>query len=697
MSAEENREPREQLRERLDYKYREVVEESGIAPEVALERGYRLEKTKAALGREGFTARFQQRVPAILIPRFSPLGERITPVIKPDNPRELNSKPGKPRVVKYETVSDSEIRLSVHPRVREKLRDIRHPLWITEGEKKGDALVSRKGVAVVVQGTGCWDVPQDWEDVKLHGREVIIAYDADVMVNPNVMGELVKLAEFLKSRGATVKYLKWPSKYRDTKMGVDDVLGPGEATLKEIYGWAEDAPDENAAPVGVTLSDVEIERVEWLWERRLPRGKVTVLDGDPGVGKSLILTGIAAAVSAGNPMPDGQEVERAGAVLVCAEDDAADTILPRFLAAGGDPTRARVIGAEETFIIPDHLDKLERAINQVGAAFVAIDPVMSFLSGELNSNNDQHVRSALQPLVNVAKRTGAAIVICRHMTKSSGGGQPIYRGQGSIGVIGIARSGLMVGKHPEMDETYLLAGQKSNLSRPPETLAYSIVATPPEFEVPRIQWLGESEVSAQEMSATPEDEGERDRLTEAKEFLRDVLRAGPVSTKQVKRESSGADISWRTVERAKSTLKVQAYRDGEGGRWMWVMDSPSGEHVSVSNPVGGDGGDGGLEPVSHSANVGGDGGLPFTTTITTNNNNDRYRENGQGRQDRQDRQPDSDNSHADKSPEDRQDRQVIQLRQAEVPSDELEPRERLQRKNAERQRLRSESGLEETP
>ena len=691
--SDENRDPCEQLRRTLDYRYREIVADSGIAPDVALERGYRLERTKAALAREGFTSRFQQRVPAIVIPRFAPSGEKITPVLKPDSPRELQSKPGKRRVVKYETVSEVPVRLSVHSRTLKKLRDICYPIWVTEGEKKGDALVSHGAAAVVVQGTACWEVPQDWEDIKLWGREVVIAYDADVMVNANVLGELEKLAEFLRDRGAKVEYLCWPERYRNTKAGVDDVLGAGEATLDEIRRWAQDAPDEEAVPVGTTLADLAIEYIRWLWRNRFPRGKVSVLDGDPGTGKSLILVDLAARVTSGNPMPDGEEVERAGAVLVCAEDDAADTILPRFLAAGGDPARARVIGSEKPFVIPDHLDKLERAIKQVGASFVAIDPVMSFLSDEINSNRDQDVRRALQPLVNIAKRTGAAIVICRHLNKSSGGGQPIYRGQGSIGFIGIVRSGLMVGTHPELDDTYILAGQKSNLSRPPESLAYSIAATPPEFEVPRISWLGASEVTAREMSSTPGDEGERDRLTEAKEFLRDVLRAGPVSTKQVKREASEADISWRTVERAKSTLKVQSYRDGEGGRWMWVLDVPGGEHVSVSDNDGGLGGDGGLQNESKAANDGGDGGLPFPTTITTNNNSDRYKENGQGRQDRQ---AGSDNSHADTPGEGRQDRQVIQLRQAESPIDELrDPRERLRRKVAARQRGQAEP--EETP
>ncbi len=646
MSAPSGQTPADELRKALDYHYREIIEGSGIDPAVALERGLFLEKTKAGLRRIGFAKHYQQRAPALVIPRVAPSGEDIEPVIKPGDPRMEKKKSGEEREIKYESIVGTPVRLSVHPRAVAMMRDIRHPLWITEGEKKGDAIVSRKGVAVVVQGVSAWNVPRDWEDVKLYGREVIIAYDADVTSNPNVMVEVEKLAGFLTGRGATVKYLKWPDKYRGTKKGVDDVLGAGEATLKDIYGWAQDVPDEDAVPVGIRLSDIEVRQIRWLWRARFPLAKVSVLDGDPGRGKSLILTDLAARITAGKPMPDGEPVERAGVVLVCAEDDASDTILPRFLAAGGDPTRAVIMGSDKPFVVPDDLPKLERAIRQVGASYVSIDPIMSFLSDDVNSSRDQDVRHALQPLVDIARRTGAAIIICRHLNKSSSSGQAIYRGQGSIGFIGIVRSGLMVGEHPERDDTFLLVGQKSNLSKPPESLAYSIAATPPDFEVPRIQWLGASEITVRQMTAVPDDEGERDRMVEAKEFLRDVLRAGPVPTKQLKKEASEADIAWRTVERAKAQLRVQAYKDGGSGRWMWILDRPTPEgegegkrngHPSLHEDRhgGGDGGDGGLRNVSARPPSVAEMAVFDSPTTTTSTEEAYVREDRQDRQDRQ--------------------------------------------------------------
>ncbi len=161
----------DRLRERLDYRWREIVQESGVDTAVALERGYYLERTKTGLQRLGFT-RKQQRAPAMVIPRFAPSGEEIPPQIKPDSPRLAESR-GKAREVKYDYPPNTPVRLSVHQRAVPMMRDRRYPLWITEGDKKGDALVSRKAVAVVLQGVGCWRGPHDREDIRLHGREVL--------------------------------------------------------------------------------------------------------------------------------------------------------------------------------------------------------------------------------------------------------------------------------------------------------------------------------------------------------------------------------------------------------------------------------------------------------------------------------------------------------------------------------------------
>jgi len=178
---------------------------------------------------------------------------------------------------------------------------------------------------------------------------------------------------------------------------------------------------QNLLPAGKPLSEIEPEWVEWLWPRRIPKGKITVLDGDPDNGKSVLTTDLAARVTACLALPDGTPTEAAGAVIVSVEDGAADTIRPRFDASGGDPSRALLLGDDEPFAIPEDIPILERAIKQVGASLVVLDPIMAFLSGDVNSNRDQDVRRALTPLKRMAERTGAAVVlVLRHLNKSQG-------------------------------------------------------------------------------------------------------------------------------------------------------------------------------------------------------------------------------------------------------------------------------------
>jgi hypothetical protein len=198
----------------------------------------------------------------------------------------------------------------------------------------------------------------------------------------------------------------------------------------------------------------------------------------------------------------------------------------------------------------------------------------------------------------------------------------------------------MVGEHPELENTFVLAGQKHNLSKPPASLAYRIRSAGSGDETAIIEYRGISEVTAQQMSSTPDDEGERSRLAEAKEFLRDILRAGPEFTGRIKAEAKEAEIGWRTVERAKAELKVQSVKDPESSKWQWTLSGPTeeGDEARASSPRrsehGGDGGDGGLRGSSERPpNMADMAGFDSTTTTTTYN--EAYtREDRQDRQDR---------------------------------------------------------------
>jgi hypothetical protein len=335
------------------------------------------------------------------------------------------------------------------------------------------------------------------------------------------------------------------------------------------------------------MSDVKPETVKWLWADRIPLGKLTILDGDPGLGKSLITCDIAARVSTHSPMPDGTANTLdgpAGVLFLSAEDGLADTIRPRLDAAEADPSRiaARVYvksaddisGIERLPTLAD-IAVLEADIAAISAKLVIIDPLMAHLPDGVNANRDQEVRKALAPLAKLAESTGVAIVVVRHLNKMVGG-NPLYRGGGSIGIIGAARSGLLVAPDPD-DESgtkRVLAVIKSNLAAPAPALSYQLT-TISENGVPRISWEGESGHTAASLLTKPQDAEGRDALTEAVDFLKVMLANGPMPTKDVETEAKNMGIAVATLRRAKQQLRITPEKEGFAKEGRWVLRLPT--------------------------------------------------------------------------------------------------------------------------
>src|SRR5215216_767496 len=289
---------------------------------------------------------------------------------------------------------------------------------------------------------------------------------------------------------------------------------------------------------------------------------------------------LAARVSSGKGFPDGADCEAAGVVLLSAEDGLADTIRPRLDAAGADTSRILALatvpdenGHDRLLSIPEDLPLIEKGIRRVGAGLLIVDPLMAFLSGDTNSHRDQDVRRALAPLAGLAERTGAAVLVIRHLNKASAN-NPLYRGGGSIGIIGAARMAFVVGKDPQDENRRVLASTKNNLAMSPASLMFSLEEA--ESGSVRVNWLGQSEVSAKDLLATPQDREHADARSEAVEFLNEVLADGPVAASQVKEEAEDAGISERTLARAKKAIGVMSYREGETGergkgQWVWKL------------------------------------------------------------------------------------------------------------------------------
>jgi hypothetical protein len=327
------------------------------------------------------------------------------------------------------------------------------------------------------------------------------------------------------------------------------------------------------------FSEFEPEPIEWLWPGRLAAAKATLIDGDPSLGKSLMTLDLAARLTTARPLPDGfTPPGPLSAVLVGSEDDLRDTVLPRLQAAGADVTRVHTFvgrshdghwDRQPTF--PDDCDLLQEAVEETGARLVVIDPLTAFLGAAVGSLSGPHIRRALAPLARVAAATRAALVYVRHLNKGGRGQRAIYRGTGSIAIIGAARTAFLVGHAPNEDDLRVLACTKNNLAEPPPSLGFRIEHAAP--GQPIITWTGTVDVSADDLVlAAGTQYGAA--MPQAKEFLEGLLRDGPCPQEEVVRAAREAGIAWRTLERAKGELGVVSNKQHTDGRHRWHWSLP---------------------------------------------------------------------------------------------------------------------------
>ena len=334
----------------------------------------------------------------------------------------------------------------------------------------------------------------------------------------------------------------------------------------------------------VCAADVEPEPVNWIWLGHVSAGAVHVVDGVPGVGKSMFSCYLAGVITTGTAWPDGTRATIGNVIMVNLEDDLSRTLRPRLGAAGADLDRVFMFDdAGDGFTLPADLDRLELAIVKHTAKLAIIDPLMAVLDGRVNSYRDQDVRRVLAALKALCGRTGCAVVLVRHLTKATGG-PAIHRGGGSIGIIGAARVGLLLATDPKDDSRRILATVKNNLGPfdPKKSTAWTIA------HGPRLEYAGATDMSADDLLL--EQDGKRGRgrpeakLPEAEEWLHKTLAAGPMPSTVVMEQAKAAGYSEKTTKRARKEV-TKSFKVGEAW-YVRIAHKDQGGHNSTHNDFG---------------------------------------------------------------------------------------------------------------
>lgn len=335
----------------------------------------------------------------------------------------------------------------------------------------------------------------------------------------------------------------------------------------------------------ICMTDVQAKQVEWLWNGRFALGKVSVVAGNGGLGKSTILCDLAARTSTGADWPDGSANSCKGSVLILAAEDAADdTIKPRLAAAGADMSKVFSIsavresenGIRRSFNLQADLARLEKEIQKIGdVRLVIVDPVSSYL-GKVDSHKNADVRSVLEPAGRLAERRKVALVFNNHFSK--GAGDANSRVIGSVAFVNQARAAFIVTPDADDETRLLFIPSKMNIAARGEGLAYRIggyVAKVDGVEISTSQICWESSpvsMSADAALAAIADEKNGSALDDAAAFLQVTLADGPVAANEVKRLANEAGVAWATIRRAKAGIvEIKPGPVGTKDRWKWHL------------------------------------------------------------------------------------------------------------------------------
>lgn len=310
----------------------------------------------------------------------------------------------------------------------------------------------------------------------------------------------------------------------------------------------------------IKLSEVQDEEVQWVWYPYIPYGKVTIIQGDPGDGKTTFVLSLIALLTTGTPLPEEEiATEPITVIYQTAEDGLGDTIKPRLLSTGADLERVLVIDENEIQLTLSD-ERLEQAIKKTSAKLIVLDPIQAYLGADVDMHRANEIRPIMKRLSLLAERTSCAIVLIGHMNKM-GSAKSAYRGLGSIDIRAAVRSVLVVGRVKDEPTIRIVAHDKSSLAPEGKSIAFELNPNT------GFKWKGYCETSVDDLLSGKG--SVVSKTTQAENLLKEILADGEISSEEITMKAKELDISVRTLKIAKQNLGVKSFKKGD--KWYSLL------------------------------------------------------------------------------------------------------------------------------